>query len=216
RLPVGQLLERIVEATGYDARLLVRPNGKRRLANVRKLLQMANAASVHGVSDFIRSLREIEKLSDREGDAPLEDEAADVVRLITIHKAKGLEFPVVFVAQMARSLGQPERNLFLCDPHGLAMGCRLGEYKSAAYRAIEERSAQASRAEEMRILYVALTRAREHLVLSGTVARQQRAFNWADVVFNHLAATDVPAVPETRTVAGISYRLIPRNALLSG
>lgn len=214
RLPVGQLLERIVEATGYDTRLLVRPNGKRRLANVRKLLQMANAASVHGVSEFIRSLREIEKLSDREGDAPLEDEAADVVRLITIHKAKGLEFPVVFVAQMARSLGQPERDLFLCDPHGPAIGCRLGEYKSAAYRAIEERSAQASHAEEMRILYVALTRAREHLVLSGTVTGRQRAFNWADVVFNHLAATDVPATPETRTVAGISYRLIPRNTLL--
>jgi ATP-dependent exoDNAse (exonuclease V) beta subunit len=216
RLPVGQLLERIVEATQYDARLLVRPNGKRRLANVRKLLQMANAHSVHGVSDFIRSLREIEKLSDREGDAPLEDEAANVVRLITIHKAKGLEFPVVIVAQMDRKLDQPERNLFLCDPHGPAIGCKIGDYKSAAYRAIEERRREASRAEEMRILYVALTRAREHLVLSGTVAGKPRSFNWADTVFEHLALTDVPTAPETRTVADIEYRILPRNTLLSG
>ena len=79
-MPVGHLLERLIARMHYDARLLCRPGGRRRLANVRKLLQIANSDSVTGVRDFIHRLHELKFLSDREGDAPTEEEAADVVR----------------------------------------------------------------------------------------------------------------------------------------
>jgi len=214
RLPVGHLLERILEATQYDARLLVRPGGRRRLANIRKLLQMASAASVHGVADFIRRLREIEKVSDREGDAPTEEEAADVVRLMTIHKAKGLEFPVVFLADMGRSLVHLERSVFLCDPKALVLGCRLGDYKTAAYRAVERQRQEADQQESARLLYVALTRAREHLVLCGSLSSKRRAFNWADAVFPLVGVLSAPEESETRPGAGgVALRLISMDSL---
>ncbi len=213
RLPVGHLLERILAATQYDVRLLARPNGRRRLANVRKLLQMANAVSVHGVADFIRRLREIEKLSEREGDAPTEEEAADVVRVLTIHKAKGLEFPVVFLGDMARSLLKPERGLFLCDPKRRAVGCRLDDYQTAAYRAIAEERRQGDIEESARLLYVALTRAREHLILCGSFSLRRRNLNWADMVFP-LAGVSMVEEPETRFGAGgTPMRLIPMRLL---
>lgn len=213
RLPVGHLLERILAATQYDVRLLARPNGRRRLANVRKLLQMANAVSVHGVADFIRRLREIEKLSEREGDAPTEEEAADVVRVLTIHKAKGLEFPVVFLGDMARSLLKPERGLFLCDPKRKAVGCRLSEYQTAVYRAIAEERKQGDIEESARLLYVALTRAREHLILCGSFSHRRRSLNWADMVFP-LAGVSMVEEPEIRFSAdGTRIRLIPMSLL---
>jgi ATP-dependent helicase/nuclease subunit A len=108
RMPVGHLLERLITLTSYDIRLLSRPGGRRRLANVRKLLQMANSDSVIGVKEFVRRLRTMERLSEREGDAPTEEEAADVVRFLTIHSAKGLEFPVVILADLSRGLLMPE------------------------------------------------------------------------------------------------------------
>jgi ATP-dependent helicase/nuclease subunit A len=213
RLPVGHLLERILTATHYDVRLLARPNGRRRLANVRKLLQMANAVSVHGVADFIRRLREIEKLSEREGDAPTEEEAADVVRVLSIHKAKGLEFPVVFLGDMARSLIKGESGLFLCDPKRRAIGCKMGDYQTAAYRAIAEERQQRDIEESARLLYVALTRAREHLILCGSISHRRRPLNWADSVFP-LAGVSMVEEPETRLAAGgTPIRLIPMSVL---
>lgn len=201
RLPVGHLLERLIAHTHYDARLLCRPGGRRRLANVRKLLQMANAEPILGVHEFIRRLRDLEKLSDREGDAPTEEEAADVVRILTIHGAKGLEFPVVFVADLSRRLLHSESGLFACDAQRLALGTRLGGEPNVVYKAIERMNQDKDRKEAARLLYVAMTRAREHLVLCGNVGRS-RDFNWADNLFGILGVLDAPSEPETRTLTG--------------
>jgi ATP-dependent helicase/nuclease subunit A len=201
RLPVGHLLERLIARTNYDARLLCRPGGRRRLANVRKLLQMANADPVMGVRDFIRRLRDLEKLSDREGDAPTEEEAADVVRILTIHGAKGLEFPVVVLADLARGLLIPERGLFACDPTRLALGTRLAGAPDLVYRAIDRLRQNADRQESARLLYVAMTRAREHLILCGNLGRN-RGYNWADNLFPILGVLDIPSEPERRLLAG--------------
>jgi ATP-dependent helicase/nuclease subunit A len=201
RLPVGHLLERLITHTRYDARLLCRPGGRRRLANVRKLLQMANADPVMGVRDFIRRLRDLEKLSDREGDAPTEEEASDVVRIMTIHGAKGLEFPVVVLADLSRGLLIPERGLFACDPTRLALGTRLSGEPSLVYRAIDKIRQEADRKESARLLYVAMTRAREHLILCGNLGRN-RGYNWADNLFPTLGLLDVPPEPEKRILAG--------------
>ncbi len=203
RLPVGHLLERLITQTHYDARLLCRPGGRRRLANVRKLLQMANAEPVMGVRDFARRLRDLNKdsLSEREGDAPTEEEAADVVRIMTIHGAKGLEFPVVILADLARGLLIPERGLFACAPELFALGTRLGGEPNMVYKAIDKQRQQADKKEMARLLYVAMTRAREHLILCGNIGRNY-GFNWADGLFQLLGILDAPAEPEEQTLSG--------------
>ena len=217
RLPVGHLLERLIMHTHYDARLLCRPGGRRRLANVRKLLQMANSDPVMGVRDFIRRLREMEKLSDREGDAPTEEEAADVTRILTIHGAKGLEFPVVILADLARGLLIPERGLFACDPQRFALGTKLGGEPNVVYKAIDRQRQEADKKEAARLLYVAMTRAREHLILCGNIGRN-RSFNWADGLFQLLGLLSAPPEPEVQvsggryTGAGSLPRLLPAGS----
>ena len=191
RMPVGHLLERLIARTCYDARLLCRSGGRRRLANVRKLLQMANSDSVMGVRDFIRRLRDLEKLSDREGDAPTEEEASDVVRFLTIHGAKGLEFPVVILADLSKSLIMPERGAFNCSPNHLALGTHLSGAKNIHFKAIDLLRERADKAEYERLLYVAMTRAREHLILCGNMGKNY-GLNWADSLFRLLSLLDAP------------------------
>lgn len=209
RMPVGHLLERLIARTSYDARLLCRRHGRRRLANVRKLLQMANADPVLGVREFIRRLRDLERLSDREGDAPTEEEAADVVRFHTIHGAKGLEFPIVIVADLSRSLDHLERGLFVCDPGALALGTRIGGAPDAAYRAIDHLRREADQQESDRLLYVAMTRARERLILCGNLGRN-RGLNWGDRLFPALGVNAAPPQPTVQTlVGGIQAAIAP-------
>lgn len=201
RLPVGHLLERLISQTLYDARLLCRPNGRRRLANVRKLLQMANSDSTMSIRDFIYRVRDMERLTAREGDAPTEEEAADVVRFLTIHSAKGLEFPVVVLADLSRNLVMPERGLFVCEPQRFAIGVKLGGEPSLAYRAIAQKREEADRKEYDRLLYVAMTRAREHLILSGNLGRN-RGVTWANSLFTTLGVLEVPPEPTVQALRG--------------
>ena len=209
RMPVGHLIERLITRTSYDARLLCRANGRRRLANVRKLLQMANSDPVLGVRGFIRRLRDLERLSDREGDAPTEEEAADVVQFHTIHGAKGLEFPVVILADLSRSLDYPASGLFVSDPHQFALGTRVCGAKDAAYRALDLARQKADREEAERLLYVAMTRARERLILCGNLGRN-RGLNWGDRIFLALGVNEMPPQPMVRSlIGGVEARLAP-------
>ncbi len=201
RIPVGHLLERLLARTHYDARLLTRTGGRRRLANVRKLLQMANSDSVVGVRSFIHRLRDLEKLSEREGDAPTEEEASDVVRFYSIHNAKGLEFPVVVLGDLSRMLIFEEKSTFVCDPKHLAIGTRLGGDANLTYKAIVKQRQDADKKEYERLLYVAMTRAREHLILCGDTGRNNR-YNWASELFPLLGVLDCPATPEKRLLSG--------------
>ena len=201
RLPVGHLLERLISETLYDARLLCRPNGRRRLANVRKLLQMANTDWTMGIREFIYRVRDMERLTAREGDAPTEEEAADVVKFLTIHSAKGLEFPVVVLADLSRNLLVPERSLFVCDPQNFAIGTKIGGEPNLAYRAIAQRREEADRKEYDRLLYVAMTRAREHLILCGNLGRN-KGTTWASSLFTTLGVLEVPSEPVIQTLRG--------------
>jgi len=201
RLPVGHLLERLISQTLYDTRLLCRPNGRRRLANVRKLLQMANSDWTMGIREFIYRVRDMERLTAREGDAPTEEEAADVVKFLTIHSAKGLEFPVVALADLSRNLVIPERGLFVCDPQTFAIGTRIGGEPNLAYRAIAQQREEADKKEYDRLLYVAMTRAREHLILCGNLGRN-RGVTWASSLFTTLGVLEVPPDPVVQPLRG--------------
>lgn len=209
RLPVGHLLERLIAQTGYDARLLCRTGGRRRLANVRKLLQIANSDSTTGVRGFIQRLKDMSRLSEREGDAPIEEEASDVVRFFTMHKAKGLEFPVIVLADLSRPIEHDIQSLFLCDPTRLAMGCRLTGSPDITYTAIAEMKRRQNLQESERLLYVAMTRAKERLILCGNINRSKK-LNWARMLFEIIGVQAVPPQQEDTTlIGGIPATLAP-------
>ena len=105
RVALETLIDRAVTRTGYDRHLLALPAGERRMANVRKLMRMAReyeADEGRDLRGFIDAIAERDVLQEREGEAPLEAETLDAVRLMTIHRAKGLEFPVVAVGDLGK------------------------------------------------------------------------------------------------------------------
>jgi ATP-dependent helicase/nuclease subunit A len=177
--PISELLRRAIEATGYDAHVLSLGWGERRLANVNKLVRLARRFEAQEGRDLRRFLDHVahveQALGGREADAPVVDGEVDAVRLMSIHAAKGLEFPVVCVADLGRdpNLRVPD---LLVDSAGARAGLRLLELGGPEPASVldydelcEERRA-AQEEEEDRILYVACTRAENRLLLSGSVA----------------------------------------------
>ncbi len=169
--------------------MLEMPGGRRRLANVRKLMRLGREhETLHGpdLRGFLDALDERERGGDgaREGEAPVEGEALDAIRLMTIHRSKGLEFDIVCVADLGRS-PRPPSAILRVDPgrepangpsppaRPARIGLRLaragaaGRESALDYSAIGEETRAAEEAEERRLFYVAMTRARERLVLSG-------------------------------------------------
>ncbi len=174
RTPVETLLERAIVRTGYDLAILARAGGERRLANLRKLMRLARDyehAEGRDLRGFLTFAVTQDLAEAREGEAALESEGLDAVRLMTIHRAKGLEFPVVCVADLGRqgAGGRPRLLLGADGTVGLRLAA-LGGGDAVPALAYERLAAEEDRAdseEERRLLYVAMTRARERLILSG-------------------------------------------------
>ena len=167
------LLERIVDRTGYDLHVLGLPGGRRRWANVLKLQRLAagfesrRGRDVRGLIDLATAELEAEA---RETDAPVELGDATAIRLMTMHAAKGLEFPVVVIADLGRSGRNDSDDLLVREG---SVGLRLrtidgASAKTLAWEALREEQQTADLEEERRILHVAMTRAEERLILSGT------------------------------------------------
>jgi ATP-dependent helicase/nuclease subunit A len=190
---IEALIDRVLARTGYDLTLLQMDGGARRMANVRKLMRLAreheadHGPDLRGFLDLVtglgRGAADPRAAEDRESEAPVEGEALDAVRLMTIHRAKGLEFPVVCVADLGRAAPPSGREVVRVGEGG-RVGIRLkaldgGSGRPAlAYRALGEERARGEAEEERRLLYVAATRAREQLVLSGAVACEDGS--WPD------------------------------------
>jgi ATP-dependent helicase/nuclease subunit A len=176
------LLDRALARTGYDLTLLRMEGGARRLANVRKLMRLArehearHGRDLRGFADLVASLVGGADASgdERESEAPVEGEALDAVRVMTIHRAKGLEFPVVCVADLGRESPPAGRELVRVGRDD-RVGIRLRRLDGAparpalAYAALVEEQQRVESDEEARLFYVAATRAREQLILSGAV-----------------------------------------------
>ncbi len=173
RVSLETLIDRAVTGSGYDRAILAMPAGERRMANVRKLMRMARefeAEEGRDLRGFIDFVAERDLIAEREGQAPLEAEALDAVRLMTVHRAKGLEFPVVCVADLGKRGREDDSALRISDDG--RVGIRLasiggGAIDSSQLASIREDEKLEDEEEEKRIFHVAVTRAQEHLVLSG-------------------------------------------------
>jgi ATP-dependent exoDNAse (exonuclease V) beta subunit len=228
RLGIEELLERAIALSGYDEAVLARPAGTRRLANVRKLMRLGReweaqaGFDLRGFVDFAAqrawggSAGGGATGAGRESEAPVESEALDAVRLMTIHRAKGLEFPVVCVADLGR--GPTYRlELIRIGRDGARLGLRLARPGTAAriqaldYVALGDEAAAVSEAEERRLFYVAMTRARERLILSGAADLQGRSnrsspIGWIAPAFG--AELTQPAQPSLTTDLGVHIRFV--------
>jgi ATP-dependent helicase/nuclease subunit A len=168
------------------------PAGSQRVANLQALHQRALKFAGFRKQGLHRFLRFIERLRDQEvdfGEAPVLSEASDVVRIMSVHKSKGLEFPVVFASGLGGML-----NLMNPGPvfvhRDLGIGLQVVDiernifYHSAASRCITTSDERTNRAEELRLLYVAMTRARDHLILTGYIKKADELANarenWRD------------------------------------
>jgi ATP-dependent helicase/nuclease subunit A len=173
RASLETLIDRGVTRSGYDLHLLAQRAGRRRMANVRKLMRLAREFEAEEGRDlraFIDYVAERDELGDRQGEAPLEPEDVQAVRLMTVHRAKGLEFPVVCVADLGKP-GREDRSALQISDDG-SVGISLaqlggGSVASTRLKEIRERQKLADEEEEKRVFYVAATRAEQHLILSG-------------------------------------------------
>ena len=177
-LSLERLCEAIVAEHDFDLALLARQDGDRRLANVRKLIRLAREyEQLRGpdLEGFVRFLEEQADLATREGEAAIADEGGDAVLLMTIHSAKGLEFPVVVVADAGRRPGGRGAPDVLVDRDGRVAfrACPdTGITRPAlGLKALGELEKQAELEEGRRRQYVAMTRARRHLIVSGGMAK---------------------------------------------
>ncbi|HEY3550018.1 MAG TPA: UvrD-helicase domain-containing protein [Gaiellaceae bacterium] len=177
RLSLERLCEQIVAEHDYDLAVLAQWDGRRRYANLRKLARLARSyEELRGpdVEGFVRFVAEQEAVGARELEAVAEEEGADAVRLLTIHAAKGLEFKVVIVADAGRDRIPPSPDEILALPDG-RFGFRVADPVTTKrrgafdYEAVKEARQEAERAERLRLYYVAMTRAKERLIVSGSV-----------------------------------------------
>ncbi len=173
----GQLIREAFAATGFDSLQLTQFMGVRRYANLQKLLEMADtfmSVEAGGIPEFLAYM---ERRAENEGEAEIDSEAGDTVRIMTIHKSKGLEFPVVIVPDLQRKFNS--RAGMTVFVRGMGMGMKVPDSRgklqeSGRFRRIARMDNAMERAELKRVLYVAMTRAERHIVLSA-VANQPKA-----------------------------------------
>ena len=176
--PIHLLLWEILDVTGYGAYAAALPAGRQRKANLDMLVEKAiayEATSYRGLYHFIRYIESLKRYEVDYGEASLGAESDDTVRIMSIHKSKGLEFPVVFVSGLGKQFNETELRGRLALHSSFGIGCdyvdttlRLRQ-PSLLKKVIQKTSALENLGEELRILYVAMTRAKEKLILTGAV-----------------------------------------------
>ena len=177
-LTLERLCEQIVCEHDYDLAVLAQWDGRRRYANLRKLARLARSyEELRGpdVEGFVRFVAEQDAVGASELEAVAEEEGTDVIRLLTIHSAKGLEFKVVVVADAGRDRRSSDADEILCLPDG-RLGFRVADPASgkrlptAEYDEVKAAERDAEEAERRRLYYVAMTRAIDRLIVSGATS----------------------------------------------
>ncbi|MBL8061081.1 MAG: UvrD-helicase domain-containing protein [Chthonomonas sp.] len=163
RLTAWEVLSEVFRSSTYLERIARQPNARQSIANTRKLLELAVEDRELGPAQFAEKIRMIQRMSNREGDAPAVDDNEDTVKIMTMHKAKGLEFPVVIVPTLSY---KPKMVTgVLVDQESGLVYTNYGKVASEAYQYAKKQRQQSEADEEQRVLYVAFTRAADFLML---------------------------------------------------
>lgn len=177
---IHELLFLILQKTGYYDYISAMPGGEQRKANVDMLVEKAIAfegTSYKGLFNFVRYMEQLQKYDVDYGEASITDEQTDTVRLMSIHKSKGLEFPIVFVAGMNKRFNKQDvtGSVVIHPKWGIGIDAVDLERRTKAptllKKMIQREVLLENLGEELRVLYVALTRAKEKLIMIGTLPK---------------------------------------------
>ena len=183
RTEVHELIREVLEKTGYGEWAAAMPAGEQREANLKMLIEKAvdyEKTSYHGLFNFIRYIDRLKKYSVDYGEVNLNSEADDTVRIMTIHQSKGLQFPVVFVSALGSEFNKADTTKPVLRHASLGLGLKVSDpekrvqYPSVYRRVMQSHMKKQMYGEELRVLYVALTRAEEKLILTGQVSDSEK------------------------------------------
>lgn len=208
--PIDEFIWYLYMDTAYYGYVGAMPNGVLRQANLRVLFQRAKQyeqTSFKGLFNFINFINKLRKSSGDMGSAKILGENEDVVRIMSIHKSKGLEFPVVFLAGAGKQFNLMDLNKSILYHEELGFGPDLVDldrrisYSTLPKESIKQRIKLETLSEEMRILYVAFTRAKEKLIITGAVSNLEK---WASKCCS-AAALDKDVIQSSEVLKGKSY-----------
>lgn len=176
---IDELLWSVLQESGYGDYAAALPGGEQRAANLEMLIEKAVAfesTSYKGLFNFVRYIEQLKKFEIDYGEADLADEQAEVVRLMSIHQSKGLEFPIVILAGMGKEFNTQDlkQGIFIDGDWGIGIDSVDSLLRTTAPSfpklAIKQKYLREMKAEELRVLYVAMTRAKEKLILVGSAS----------------------------------------------
>ncbi|MEE9584509.1 MAG: UvrD-helicase domain-containing protein, partial [Candidatus Brocadiales bacterium] len=215
RLPISAFMDAVIDKTGFDTRILALPSGRQKYANIRKIVELTRGflekRGFSGLGAFFRAISDLRVMEMREPEAPIDVERNDVLKLMTIHSAKGLEFPVVALADLSRDRRNRTGDLTFSKKTGLGFRTfnpvtRGPEMTRSCYQ-IDEEQGQKDMEEMERVFYVALTRAEEHLLLSGALGSRNKG-GWLKALAENLdLSLESEDMPESITFGGHGCKL---------
>lgn len=208
--PIDEFIWYLYMDTAYYGYVGAMPNGKLRQANLKILFQRAKQfeqTSFKGLFNFINFINKLRNSSGDMGSAKVLGENEDVVRIMSIHKSKGLEFPVVFTSGFGKQFNLMDLNKSILYHDDLGFGPdyvdleKRNSYSTLAKEAIKKKILFETLSEEMRILYVAFTRAKEKLIITGATRDLEKSISrWISA-----AALDEEIIPPSEVLKGKSY-----------
>lgn len=181
--PIHELILKILEETGYGDYVSALPPGEQRKANLNMLVEKAmdyEKTSYRGLFNFIRYIEHLQKYNVDFGEVNLAGDAQETVQLMSIHKSKGLEFPIVFASGMGKQFNFQDLNapLVLHPDYGIGADVidpvKRVKVQGVMKQVFRRQLLEESLGEELRVLYVALTRAKEKLILTGSIGKMEK------------------------------------------
>lgn len=236
-MSIYELINCIIEESGYDNYVLSMPSGDRRAANIEMLKEKAIAyekTSYKGLFNFVRYIEKIRKYEIDSGEASVISENDNAVTIMSIHKSKGLEYPIVFICNMNGKMNDMDTKKAVCIHRKLGVGFDYIDMDTriktaSVYKnAIKMLQRMQMRQEEMRVLYVGMTRAKEKLILTGSGVSEKKMEEYRNIDGNMLRKVgkaklnDVNSLLDDVCLAcgtgceSISFRIVPLEDIMSG